>query len=178
MKGGYTIPGYFQDCKIEKDEVKEKGFFGKVLYVIKKNELREPGIFGKTVLVFKKDGIYEPGFLGKRLFNVTKYGEVKENKLFGKTVGAMPVEYFGGVSTTVVEEEPEPIVHSAPISYNDNDYMPKQEPKKTLEEFKEELDVKSGFNADCTNIKNTDCVVVPEKYSTITSIAPALAIKK
>ncbi len=180
MKGGYTIPGFFEDCDIVKNEVKERGFFGKVLFVIKKNELREPGFFGKTVLVFKKNGIYEPGFLGKKLFNVTKYGEVKELGLLGKSVGAIPVDLIGGGFEYIeekIEQSETPLRHST-VSNTNNYQRNDDKPKKSLKEYKEELDVKSGFVADVISVKDTECVEVPSKYSSITAIAPALSINK
>ena len=50
------------------NEIKEQGFFGKTVYVIKNNEIREPGLFGRTVYVIKGNEIKEPGFLGKTVY--------------------------------------------------------------------------------------------------------------
>ena len=180
MKVGYTIPGFFENCNIVKNEVKEQGFFGKVLYVIKKNELKEPGFFGKTVLVFKKNGIYEPGFLGKKLFNVTKNGEVKELGFFGKTVGAIPVDLIGGGFEYIEEknEQVEPSIKPSQVGRVDNYRKLDVKHEQSLEEFKEELDIKTGFVADVVSVKDTECVEVPSKYTSIKAIAPALSINK
>lgn len=94
MKNKYTIPGYFEDCVISGDEIREDRLFGTVLFRYDNHTLKEPGFFGSTVLVFKNGGIYKPGFFGERLFRVSENGEVREDRLFGKSVGVIPPEWM------------------------------------------------------------------------------------
>ena len=101
MGQGYTIPGYFENCLVKGDEVKENKLFGKTLFKYSRHELREAKLFGSTVLVFKNSGIYKPGSFGSRLFKVTKKGEVKEDTLFGRVVGAIPPEWIDGFELDV-----------------------------------------------------------------------------
>ncbi|GEM_PF-6827277 len=93
-RGGYTIPGFFEDCAIIGNEVRENKFLGKTLYRYSNHELKEAKLFGSTVLVFKNGGIYKPGFFGSRLFRVTNRGEIKEDRPFGKTVGVIPMAWM------------------------------------------------------------------------------------
>lgn len=93
MRGRYTIPGYFENCTIKNNEVRQGGSFGKTLFYYKNKELKSSGFLSKTILIFKNGGIYQPGILGKKIFNVTHHGEVKKIGLLGKTVGAIPAEW-------------------------------------------------------------------------------------
>ncbi len=168
MAGTYAIPGYFENCVIKGDRVVENRFLGKVLFEYKNHTLKEPGFLGKTVLVFKRDGIFEPGFAGKRLFNVSKYGEVKETGLFGRTVGAIPTQWVYDAPLPPKEESPS---NSSEETHVDT----RAQDERELREYKEELDESLGYVADYTNCKpETKKITVPAKYSKLTAIAPAL----
>ena len=169
MANIYCIPGYFENCVVKGDQVVENRFFGKTVFVYKNHSLKEPGVFGKTVLVFKRDGIYEPGLLGKRLFNVTKYGEVKELGIFGRSVGAIP--------TSWIADAP---VASQPQKQSEYDggvqetHINAQNDRETRE-LKEELDKDLGYVADVTNTRqNAKKITVPDKYTKFTLVAPYL----
>lgn len=169
MANKYCIPGYFDNCVVKGDQVVENKFFGKTVFVYKNHSLKEPGVLGKTVLIFKRDGIYEPGLLGKRLFNVTKYGEVKETGIFGRSVGAIPTNWIADApvaSQTQAQTEYD--------SSNQEAYVKAQYDRET-KELKEELDQSLGYVADVTNTReNAKKITVPDKYTKFTLVAPYL----
>ena len=168
MAGTYAIPGYFENCVIKGDRVVENRFLGKVLFEYKNHTLKEPGFLGKTVLVFKRDGIFEPGFAGKRLFNVSKYGEVKETGLFGRTVGAIPTQWVYDAPLPPKEESPS---NSSEETHVDT----RAQDERELREYKEELDESLGYVADFTNTREgAKKITVPAKYTKFTAIAPFL----
>lgn len=168
MGRGYTIPGYFENCIVTGDEIRKNTLFGNALFKYSRHELKEAKVFGSTVLVFKNSGIYEPGLFGKRLFKVTPNGEVREDKLFGRVVGAIPPEWVDGLKAEVPTQ-------SNDLQRHDHINADVKE-EETLEELKERLDIETGWVADYTNVKvGAETITCPRKYSTVTAIAPALA---
>lgn len=169
MKNKYTIPGYFEDCVISGDEIREDRLFGTVLFRYDNHTLKEPGFFGSTVLVFKNGGIYKPGFFGERLFRVSDNGEVREDRLFGKNVGVIPPEWMDGFASEVQT------VYTA-TSTSAVDFAEPQEQEESLQAMEEHADMECGWCADYSNVKvGAATISCPKKYHSITAIAPALA---
>ena len=174
MANRYTIPGFFEDVEVVNGTIKQPGFTGKTLAVIKGTEIREPGILGKTILIIKDGVIKKPGFLGKILFYIDASGAIKEPKMFGRTVGAFPV--YPGMGPRGSRHEPEP----QPTPRSDEKSAPQQRParverEESLSELERRLDLESGYSADYTNCKpEAKTIKVPAKYEIFTSIAPAL----
>ena len=176
MANRYSIPGFFEDVEVVDGKIKEPGFLGKTLYVIKGTEIKEPGFLGKTILVIKDGKIQKPGFLGKTLFYIDETGAVKEPKLFGRTVGAFPL-YPGmgprGRGSEAREKPSEGKPSGTPQRATTP--TPRYEREETLAQLEERLDRESGYSADYTNCKpEAKKITVPAKYKKLTSIAPAL----
>lgn len=172
---GYTIPGYFENCIIKGNEIKEDKFIGKTIYKYSNNELKEPKMFGATVLVFKQGGIYKPGFAGKKLFSVSPNGDVREIGLLGKIVGKIPIEWtqksvYKSELSNDDKLENSGVSISVELDYIDN----KRE--QTVANVKNECDINTGWVADFSNVKvGSSTITCPKKYSCITAIALALA---
>jgi len=175
MANTYGIPGYFDNCVVKNDYVVENKFIGKTIYRYKNNSLIEPGFLGKTILVFRGDGIYSPGFLGEKLFSITKYGEVKEVGLFGRSVGAIPTWW-------IPSDKPDCSPNAKPLT-DDKSYVDEgmhrgfdeAKSQREIDELNEELNLQSGYVADYTNCRpEAKKITIPTKYKTLTAIAPAL----
>lgn len=168
MRGGFEIPGYFSNCVLDEDRLKENKLFGSTVYIYKDHALYEPGLLGKKVLVFKNGGIYEPGILGKRLFNVTKYGEVLETGLFGKSVGAIP-------SWWAYDEDVKNENDIVPSNGEQNEYPDHILINNTRPNDLEDIELELGYVADVTNTKDeATTITVPKKYNKLTAVAPFL----
>lgn len=172
---GYTIPGYFEDCVIKGDEVREDKLFGRTVYKYSNYELKEPKRLGSTVLVFKNGGIYKPGLFGKKLFNVSPKGDVREVGLLGGIVGKVPVEWVQkNINVSNSSSETEIAKQTVSLSF-ESDYAI-IEKEKSIEGLKKELDIKTGWVADFTNVRvGSSTISCPKKYNSILTIAPALA---
>ena len=168
MRGGFEIPGYFCNCVLDGDRLKENKTFGKTVFLYKDHALYEPGLLGKKVLVFKNGGIYEPGILGKKLFNVTKHGEVLEPGLFGKSVGAIP-------SWWVYDEDVKNEIDIVPSNSEQNEYPDQILINTTRPDDLEDIELELGYVADVTNTKDeATTITIPKKYNKLTAVAPFL----
>lgn len=172
---GYTIPGYFENCIIKGNEIKEDKFIGKTIYKYSNNELKEPKMFGATVLVFKQGGIYKPGFAGKKLFSVSTNGDVREVGLLGKIVGKIPVEWTQkSVDKTELSNDDKSENTGVSVSVESDYSINKRE--MTVADVKKECDKYTGWVADFSNVRvGSPTITCPKKYSCINAIAPALA---
>lgn len=182
----YTIPGFFENCEINGNDVKERGIFGKKIYTFKDGALKETGLFGKTVLIIKNSAIYAPGFLGKKLYNVTKNGEVKEIGFFGKVVGYIPTYWFTPNEELIEEpikqksiNKPQNHVKNTSADTDNGwgfaEHDSQVQVKEILEKNKYNPDEEIGYVADFTNVDyNSKTLSIPKKYNKIIAVAPAL----
>ncbi len=165
-----TIPGFFENYKVEGNEIKEPWRKGKTVYIYKNGELKEPGFFGKTVLVFKRGAVYEPGFLGRKLFDIQPDGCLKEPKLFGKNVGCLPVSWLSDND----EGNNEKVLFNTSA----NQQVVSFEAPELREEKTTRRRAEIEYVADVTNTKEGAInLKIPKKYNVLLAVAPALDFK-
>lgn len=175
MSNRYGIPGFFEDVEVKNGKIKEPGFLGRILFVIKGNEIRKPGFGGETILVIKDGKIKEPGFFGETLFYLDENGVVKETGFFGRAVGAFPLYPGMGPRRKELHEVDVEQSVSPGRDRPDEPQSATINHEESLSALERRLDLESGYSADYTNCKpEAKTIKVPVRYEIFTSIAPAL----